>query len=83
MNRTLPLLAALLLGQLSALHAQESSTRLAADERQSRPSVGLLFRESQVWVANEGGLKAHHVFGLCFARFGLDWLHGGQPQPDK
>lgn len=65
MNHTLTLLAALLLGQLSALHAQESSTRLAADERPSRLSVGLLFRESQVWVANEGGLRAHHVFGLC------------------
>ena len=65
MNRTLTLLAALLLGQLSALHAQESSTRLAADERQSRPPVGPLFHESQVWAADEAGLKAHHIFALC------------------
>jgi len=70
MKHTLTLLAGLLLGQLAALHAQEYSTRLAADERQSRPSVERLFHESLVWAANEAGLKAHHVFGLCRSKKG-------------
>ncbi len=30
------------------------------------------------WLLYDSGGKAVH-----FARFGLDWLHGGQPQPDK
>jgi hypothetical protein len=81
MNRTLTLLAALLLGQLSALHAQESSTRLAADEAglkahhifalcRSEKGTVLAFCEGRI---EPDDLDPHHVLLKRSTDRGATW----------